>query len=210
MIHLPKVFTMVHSVKGAGTSFANSLLAEVSGEPGLVCRGYKDFDTKLPGARADVPSIGKHSTAEHIRDYLGPDEFDNTFSFMVSARNPYDRVVSWYYHCKRVHAADPARWAEEANATFDEYIERRLFYPVTLTDMIRGKDGRILVDFAVRFDHLVADFRFVRDRIGLFGAKLVRRNINTKFSVDDRLALTKRQRKVVEEHFADELKLFNW
>lgn len=210
MIHLPNSFTMVHSVKGAGTSFANSLLEKISEAEGLICRGYKDFDTTLPAPKGDVTPIGKHSTADHIRDFLGAEAYDRTFSFMVSARNPYDRVVSWYYHCKRVHAADPSRWAEEANVTFDEYMERKLFYPVTLMDMIRGKDGRILVDYVVRFENLVSDFRFIRDRIGLFGANLVRRNVNTKYATDDRAKLTERQRKIVEAHFANELHLFNW
>ncbi len=99
----------------------------------------------------------EHTTAKFVRKYLPERLWRNSLKVSVT-RNPFDRIVSWYFWDKNCGAP--------AGRTFQDYVLR---YPKRLTSCKRQThiDGEEIVDFYLRFDSLKEDFALLEKRLNL-------------------------------------------
>ena len=107
----------------------------------------------------------RHKTALELRDEMGAARWAHCFTFTV-VRNPWDKVVSQYYHrCKTGHITTAKVKAPDFNSwvrlTYcdqdpDFYNNPKMFMPQT--DWICDEQGNVLVDFVGRFETLEQDF----------------------------------------------------
>lgn len=132
--------TFFHASKCAGSSVESWLKNNVNGDV---------YDNDL-----------RHLYPRHLTN-LFPEGFG--WSFCV-VRNPWDRMVSWYSYFKNIKGLD---------LSFDEYLEK-CFYDKTVqnTNMF-GKPTPLIkyvndVNFVVRFENLVEDFKVVQDKVNCY------------------------------------------
>jgi hypothetical protein len=145
-------------------------------EPGHRPRGWQGLFNPLPEirdrARGHEPSLQRrplsatasdlrrrrpyrnHMPASLIRARLGRDRWERYFTFCFE-RNPWDKVISWYFWQHADVSARPPfeQWALAAPlpTDWDRY---------TL-------DGSIAVDFVGRFEELETDLQKALSRVGL-------------------------------------------
>ena len=135
----------IHIPKVAGTS---------------ICRALGNYAPRM---------ILQHGTASFVRQILGENEWKRFFSFAF-VRNPWERHVSWYLYCKKEFGV---------TCNFTQYIEQNitLIVPVMSIDVITSgywsqqlyveQDGKQVVDFVGRFEHLKEDFEYVCSQLGV-------------------------------------------
>jgi hypothetical protein len=108
----------------------------------------------LPGPGPHV-RFYNHMPAEAVRAELGERVWNSYFTFCFE-RNPWDKVVSLYFH----------RYREEPRPGIEAFVrsgegEQALNWPLYTLD------GRPAVDFVGRFERLAEDTAEVFERIGL-------------------------------------------
>jgi hypothetical protein len=98
-----------------------------------------------------------HIGAAEARDRIGPGVWDGYFRFCFE-RNPWDKVISYYYHRQRKRQAPAIDFSEfvlsgqgDEVSDFDRYCI----------------DGRVNMHFIGRYEHLEQDLEEVRRRLGL-------------------------------------------
>jgi hypothetical protein len=136
-------FIFVHTKKTAGLSIETALAD--------LCEG--------------VDSRNRHLTAAEIRDAAGTGVFDRYFKFSV-VRNSWDRLVSLYHqkvqNSRMVDAGVSFRaWLLEHHVQRGSFRDR-----ITQVDNL-SDNGRLLIDFAARFERLHDDWRRLCERIGV-------------------------------------------
>ncbi len=107
--------------------------------------------------RAQRLEFHEHSTAKFAQKYL-PEWLWRSSLKVTVTRNPFDRIVSWYFWDKKCGAP--------VGRTFQEYVLR---YPRRLTSVKRQThiDGEEVIDFYLRFDSLKTDFSLLEKRLDL-------------------------------------------
>jgi len=107
--------------------------------------------------RAKWPSFAAHDTAKRVKKYL-PAELWNTYTKVSVIRNPFDRIISWYYWDQKRGAA--------TGKPFQEYVCEK---PARITSYRRQTeiDGNEVVDFYIRFEDLKNDYEALIGRLGL-------------------------------------------
>lgn len=157
MISLAHKFLFVHIPKTAGNSIQNVLRSY--SEDRIVCLApYQDGVERFE-IRSDKFDIHKHSTLQEYHDQLGEEDFKSLFKF-TSIRNPWDRMVSFYFSAHR----GTVTWDREK---FVELIQRT---PSIATNVSLCDDPREWyrnVDFFIRYENLNDDFRKVCGIIGV-------------------------------------------
>jgi chondroitin 4-sulfotransferase 11 len=139
--------------------------------------GGSSIETALRQHDSGIPekphNARRHLGARDIRPLLAPEAWDAHFKFAF-VRNPWDRLVSWYFMC--VQAPTPnafGRYVKEHTKSFDDFVARPLGMMertiVPQMDYIADADGRVLVDFVGRYETLHADFAEVGRRLGIGG-----------------------------------------
>lgn len=107
---------------------------------------------------ADYVALG-HMSESQFADYF-------RFSFV---RNPWDRAVSFYKYIGRPAECSFKRFAIEV---LPNDLWHNMYWFVRPQTEFLYAGGRLMVDFVGRFETLEADFREVRDRLGLPIARL--------------------------------------
>lgn len=113
-------------------------------------------------ARLFVRARGKtrfyhHISAKEVQRYVGVDIWNSYYKFCFE-RNPWDRVISWYYW----------RWQSEPRPTLAEFIDSNALEKLRKTGFeLYSIDGRVAVDRVFLFENLQEDLEKLRDLLGL-------------------------------------------
>jgi len=105
-----------------------------------------------------------HMPAARIRNYLGPDVWNQFFKFCV-IRNPFDKLVSMYFF-HRSRAGDPPMDQDFAaiRRDFLTWVKDRRFWDDKNRYLI---DGLVCVDYFIRFEALFEGMAEVCRRLGI-------------------------------------------
>src|SRR5881296_4576877 len=144
MISLQKRFLFVHIPKTAGNSI-QSALRDYSEDQLVALRKEQDGIERF-GLRNPNYNIKKHSTLAEYRDALGNEQFRSLYKF-TCVRNPWDRMVSYYFTPTQKVAA----WGPKK---FRMVISRALSVAEYLR-LDKGDDDPFAnVDYIIRFESL--------------------------------------------------------
>ena len=198
MISLQNRFLFVHIPKTAGNSI-QSVLREYSEDQLIALRKEQDGIERF-GLRNPKYKIKKHSRLSEYRDALGDEQFRSLYKF-TCVRNPWDRMVSYYF----TPTQNPETWNRKK---FREMISKA----VSVADYLRldagEKDSFANVDHIMRFENLAEDFRAVCIAIGVSPPTLPRYNRSDREHYskyyDDEL------RELVRARFAPEIERFDY
>ena len=198
MISLQKRFLFVHIPKTAGNSI-QSVLRDYSEDQLVALRKEQDGIERF-GLRNPKYKIKKHSTLNEYHAALGDEQFRDLYKF-TCVRNPWDRMVSYYF----TPTQNPETWNRKK---FREIISKA----VSLADYLRLDNGEgdpfANVDCIMRFENLADEFRAVCDTIGIPPPALPRYNRSSRDHYskyyDDEL------RELVRARFAAEIERFNY
>lgn len=205
-------FVFIHIYKTAGTSIAKALAPyNVSRHKQRTARLLKRFDAPFPMAWDAGLSV-EHKTARAAREQLGPEIYDDFFSFSF-VRNPWDWQVSIYHHVLRNKNHRQHKLFVRLGS-FDRYIqwlcERR----------VKGRDdrcqaaflcddrGRQLVDYVGKFESLAEDFAKVCRQIGV-SPKLPKLN-SSRIKQDYRRFYSGRTMDLIACKYAEDIHRFDY
>jgi len=198
MISFQKRFLFVHIPKTAGNSI-QSVLRDYSEDQIVALRSEQDGIERF-GLRNPNYKIRKHSTLAEYRMALGDEQFRSLYKF-ACVRNPWDRMVSYYF--------TPTQQAGELDRReFRKVISKAL----SVADYLRldqGDDDPFAnVDYIMRFENLVEDFRAVCTTLGIPTVPLPQYNRSSRERYskyyDDEL------RELVRKRFAPEIERFDY
>ena len=198
MISIQKRFLFVHIPKTAGNSI-QSVLRDYSEDELVALRKEQDGIERF-GLRNPKYRIKKHSTLSEYYDALGDEQFRNLYKF-TCVRNPWDRMVSYYF----TPTQNPETWNRKK---FRETISKA----VSVSDYLRIDNGEgdpfANVDCIMRFENLANDFRTLCNAIGISPPALPQYNRSNREHYskyyDDEL------RELVRARFAAEIERFNY
>jgi hypothetical protein len=198
MISLQKRFLFVHIPKTAGNSI-QSVLRDYSEDQLVALRKEQDGIERF-GLRNAKYKIKKHSKLSEYHDALGDEQFRNLYKF-TCVRNPWDRMVSYYF--------TPTQNTETWNR---KKFRETIFKAVSVADYLRLHNGEedpfANVDYIMKFENLVDDFRAVCEAINISPPTLPKYNRSTREHYskyyDDEL------RELVRIQFAPEIERFSY
>ena len=198
MISLQKRFLFVHIPKTAGNSI-QSVLRDYSEDQLVALRKEQDGIERF-GLRNPRYDLKKHSTLSEYCNALGDEQFRNLYKF-TCVRNPWDRMVSYYF--------TPTQNPETLN---EKKFRETIFKAVSVADYLRLEKGEedpfANVDCIMRFENLADDFCAVCNTIGISPPALPRYNRSSRDHYskyyDDEL------REFVRARFAAEIERFNY
>lgn len=201
MISLAHNFLFVHIPKTAGNSIQNVLRAY--SEDKIVCLMPHQDGIERFEVRSDKFNIHKHSTLHDYRAELGDEVFQRLFKF-TSVRNPWDRMVSFYFSPHR----GPVSWNREQFLQLIAQIP-----PVTAHVFLEGGSysGPSCfnnMDYFIRYESLNDDFKKVCELIGIPWVPLPIRNKSKRqpyaIYYDDELV------ELVRNRFSEEISYFGY
>ena len=137
-------------------------------------------------------------------------------------RNPFDWLVSYYFHNETGAYGKHFGWNNSTKKhgikSFEDFIQKYCdpkfdWHEPVLHDspygMMFDRKGKCICDFAIRFEHLSEGYKVICDQMGAKpGVKHLHNNRKRK--KDYRTYYTPEMRKLVEDKFANELKLFQY
>lgn len=151
------------------------------------------------GKRPKVTLFWHHITAKQIKARLSPDIWDNYYKFCF-VRNPWDRAVSRYF------------WNMERDGSQDTLDESLKNNNPNSNFEIYSIDGQVSVDFAGKYESLLADFTTVCQKLNIpFDGELPRAKSTsrtTKKHYSD--ILSSAQADYIRQNCAQEVELFGY
>lgn len=165
-------------------------------------RHYKPIDWKnliLSGQRA---MFYNHIPAGEIKDHIPKKIWDTYYKYCFE-RNPWDKVISHYYHRSRA-------------GKYDNIMEYLL---QDTGDSIRGydmyaDDNKLLVDKIYRYEEMDSALRELSDTLGLKNnLQLPEHRAKSHFRLDKRPyreILTEEEAELIAKKYAREIKLMNY
>ncbi len=156
MLSLKKNFLFVHIPKTAGNTIQDVLL-EYS-EDTKVTRTCQD-GINCFGIVSEKYSTQKHSPLREYQQKLPEILFNNLFKF-TCVRNPWDRLISFYFSPHR----GKVNWDREAFIDFAQTVPPALSFLDTAASSQRSTNP---IDFIIRYENLENDFLTVCNRIDI-------------------------------------------
>lgn len=124
----------------------------------------------LKGAGSNVLATGHGSVERSVERMAQPlrragTTWDNVYKFSF-VRNPWDRMVSWYYHS---HAADRHDWEPEQHyESFRDWLCYRGVQNLMKTAPVLALtkyDGQVVPNFVGQYEHLERDLAIVAEEL---------------------------------------------
>jgi hypothetical protein len=198
MISFQKRFLFVHIPKTAGNSI-QSVLRDYSEDELVALRSEQDGIERF-GLRNPNYKIKKHSTLAEYLVVLGETQFGNLYRF-TCVRNPWDRMVSYYF----TPTQNTVPWDPKK---FRNVIVKTLPVADYLRLNERDNDPFENVNYIMRFENLVNDFRTVCRALGISPTTLPQYNRSNREHYsryyNDEL------RELVRARFAAEIERFGY
>ena len=215
-------FIFIKPWKTAGTSVETALSQYCSGNDIVTPLGdywfNRDEKGKLIHHAMNAEGFEQHDDALTIKSRVPPEVWDNYFKFSMT-RNPWDRALSLFFWRKR---QDPKltpkkRIYNYLGVPFDELREiKKIFTQYLQTDWPNNDrfyiiDGKLCVDFVIRYERLAQDFGKVCKIIGVPIAELphlksgIRRDQSHYSQYYDA-----RSQAIVYERHKNDIELFNY
>ncbi len=208
-------FIFFHIAKVAGISIREALKQYVQ-EP-------EKFKIKRPpkklGNGASNPlyemweSSLTHAKAKEVREDLSAEIYHHFYKFSF-VRNPWDWQVSMYHFLLKETSNIRYELIRSMNS-FEEYLEwvisTKKPYPKGATklqkEMIVDESGTLIVDFVGKYENLFQDFAHVCCVLNI-NATLP--HLNQSAHRDYKLYYNHRTKKMVAEHFGEDIELFRY
>jgi len=169
----------IKSIKTAGTSIEAALSNYCGGDDVVTPLGDYWFNRDEVGRwihrSMNAAGFQQHDLAITIKNKVSPGIWDNYFKFSV-ARNPWDRVVSLFaWEARNKESFRPRKcFYHHLGVPFDELREiKKLFSKFVkqgkweTNDPFYIIDGRLCVDFIIRYENLIGDVNEVCKKTGL-------------------------------------------
>lgn len=172
-------YIFIKSTKTAGTSIEAALSQHCSGDDVVTPLGDFAFNRDESGAwvhkAMNAGNHRQHDDAMTIKNSLPTEIWESYFKFSI-ARNPWDRTLSRFFWN---HRNDPTiipkkRFYHRLGIRFDEVAPVRKAFARFLqkeawdtNDRFYIIDGKLCVDYIIRYEHLAEDFKEVCRRVGL-------------------------------------------
>jgi len=118
----------------------------------------------LAGSVIEAPNSNHWELWRHY-ELHGKDLLDSYFKFGV-IRNPWDRMVSWFHHCKSRHGF---------NGSFEDFIIGEKF--LNHNSFSRNKflvEGENKMDFIIKLENIEEDFEIVTKKFGIKNYNMTR------------------------------------
>jgi hypothetical protein len=176
----------------------------------------------------------RHSTVDQLLEHglLTRAEVEDLFVF-TTVRNPFDSLASLYYKQRYQYQpllADPDSWVHKARGyplqmrvaargDFDRWLRLQVWIRRLRSAVRRDRTGRSLyapylrhADRVMRFETLATDLQSVLDRLGIdVPVEIPLRNpTDARAETDYRDLYSPRSRRMIERHFADDLRRFGY
>lgn len=207
-------FIFIHIAKAAGLSIREALKA--------YCREPEHFKVRRPARKiGDRPNplyqmweiFLLHQKARDVQKGLTPEVYKNFYTFAF-ARNPWDWQVSMYHFILR-ETTHVRHKPVKSMPGFQQYLEwvvatEKPFArgaPKFQKDMITDNDGKVIVDFVGRYETLAQDFNHV---CRVLDIKVSLPHINSTVHKDYRSFYNEKTKKIVAEHFKEDIRLFGY
>jgi hypothetical protein len=149
-----------------------------------------------------------HSSASEIRQLVGEGVWNNYYKFCFE-RNPWDRVISYYYFI-----LNERRRRGKSTPPLPEFIDGGKLLPLKKHGIENYTiDGRIAVDRVCLYENMEQELETVCNRQLGLPEKLVLPRAKGNFRTDRRHyreILSDEDRKKIAEMFADEISLFGY
>lgn len=144
-------------------------------------RAGLDWEQRAPLLlrRNDNPDLGPPRLAhlkarEYVeKKWLTQQQFDAYYRFAF-VRNPWDRAALFY----RTRYGSACSFSRFVRFHLPRLLERKSWFFGAQVDYVYDPDGRLLVDFVGRYEHLAADFRKVCAQLDIADAALPHADAN--------------------------------
>lgn len=215
-------YIFIKSEKTAGTSIEAALSKHCGGEDMVTPLGDFWFNRNEKGewihSAMNAEGFYQHDPAAEVKRKVPPRIWDDYFKFSIT-RNPWDRVVSLYsWEARNKAELKPhRRLPHRLGLPFDAFRETvRLFREFVKGDWENNDrfyvmDGRLCVDFVIRYERLQQDLDEVCRRVRLPQLELPRLKAGLRQAghhvseyYDDA------SREIVAERHRNDLRLFGY
>jgi hypothetical protein len=224
-------FIFLKTAKTAGTSIEIALsrycgpadvITEISTEDEalraeLGFRGAQNFHYPLTHYRAEDwwrlargrrRLLQQHERADRVRGFTGDDVFRD-YSTLAFERNPWDRVISWYYWLRFRRAGSH----KDPGPSLVDFLDSPLLPELKRKGWgIYTIDGEVAVDRVARYEDLEAELERFGETVGLPGPLAVPRTKDSQRSDRRhyREVLRDEDAEKIAKLFADEIALFGY
>ena len=155
-----------------------------------------------------------HMPAKKIMNKIGSEKWNSCYSFTF-VRNPYDRLVSWYFFHRDTQNIDlykqynfkqwlfegcPNHWTQKTGA--------ETLKPLSLHDYLLDEEDNLMVDFVGRVENINRDFKSLMKEIGVSPRPLKHKNKSKRKRYQD--YYDKESRAQVQKLFGKDLELFKY
>ena len=155
-----------------------------------------------------ITGYHKFAKAVDVKNKLGPQLFDEYFRFSF-VRNPFDRLVSIYFHLKRL--PNHPFHQQAVDLEFVDFVKWSLEkQPEKYIDWMVDESREVIVNFVGRLECFDKDIAVIKQRLDLPNVKTLHENSNPARLKDYRSAYDDSTRDIVQNYFAADLATFGY